>query len=152
MKIIIDTTICQRLNDLGLDFTSYLEHKEPLLHDIPHFVMQLESLWKIGEQFVGKTIPAAKYNYLILDEAVSIRKQFFSDTMAKVRKECFSTFKHLLSTTPRIYILDSDLDQACIDFFCQFRPKRDFKIIHNTSLPEERMAKVLSIDNFFHTM
>jgi len=24
-----DTTICQRLNNLGLDFNSYLEHKEP---------------------------------------------------------------------------------------------------------------------------
>jgi len=147
-----DTTICQRLNNSGLDFTSYFKHKEPLLHDIPCLVIQLESLWKIGEQFVGKTIPVAKYDYLILDEAVTIRKQFFSETMAKVRKECFSAFKHLLSTMPRIYILDSDLDQACINFFCQFRPKRDFKIIHNTSLPEERTAQVLSIDNFFHTM
>jgi len=30
-----DTTICQRLNDAGLDFNSYLDYKEPLLHDIP---------------------------------------------------------------------------------------------------------------------
>jgi len=41
-----------------------------------------------------------KYDYLILDEAVSICKQFFSETIAKVRKECFSAFKHLISTMP----------------------------------------------------
>ena len=111
-------------------FTSYLDIKasEVPYHD--RLIIQVESLWKLGDEI-------NTFDLLVLDELESIRKQLSSfKTMKQNSHICIGIFERLVKETPIVIGADAFLKEQSIKILNYF--KRRIKIIRNTWLGEAR--------------
>ena len=106
-------------NDLN-DFYLYSEIKERQINK-NKLIIQVESLHRVTRN----------YHVLILDEIMSIIKQFYSKTMTKV-KEVDAKLLTLIRNSTQIVAMDATVNRYVVDFFSLCMPHFKSALIINT--------------------
>jgi hypothetical protein len=66
---------------------------------------------------ISKIDPAAKYDYLIIDESEQVLSHFLSQTMADKRKQAMAVLRRLTENAKHVVALDADLGWTSFRFF-----------------------------------
>nr|AVI09401.1 UL9 [Human betaherpesvirus 6B] len=102
------------------DFELYCDITERQINN-RKVIVQIESLHRLTEN----------YDVLILDEIMSIIKQFYSKTMTKT-KEVDCKFLSLIKNSSHVIAMDATLTRHVVEFFAAFKPDTQIALIRNT--------------------
>lgn len=121
-------------------FHSYLEHVGPLSH-LPYLIVQVESLWRIAEDFIP-------YDLVIMDESESILSQLHSIvTNGAHLIDNHAVLERVVRTADRVVMTDAFLTDRTAQFARALRPLATMKYLENTYQPYERTATLLVAGN-----
>lgn len=114
-------------------FHSYLDHVGPLSH-LPYLIVQVESLWRIADDF-------EPYDLVIMDESESLLAQLHSLlTHGDHLIDNHTMMEMVVRTANRIVLTDAFLSDRSVQFARALRPVATLSYLENTFQPYHRTA------------
>lgn len=129
------------LGHLGLTDYRALANKDYagfFAEDRQHWlVVQMESLYRMGQSFRRASRALPELDLLVLDEYLSLCKQLLSQTMNHRHRGCWEVLTALIRRAKRVIVLDADFvpQDVPYEYLRAHRPVLGFRTLHNLHLP-----------------
>ena len=119
-------------NDLqDYDFKLYNKLKTHEYTTTDRIIIQLESLWKIGNQ---------QFDLIVIDEIESVLKQLTSKITNKNIVKTYETFNYIINNCKTIITADAFLSNNSVEIINKIKPNCLSNVIVNTFNPYKRVA------------
>jgi len=119
-------------NDLqDYDFKIYNKLKKHEYTTTDRIIIQLESLWKIGNQ---------QFDLIVIDEIESVLKQLTSKITNKNIVKTYETFNYIINNCNTIITADAFLNNNSVEIINKIKPSCLSNVIVNTFNPYKRVA------------
>ncbi len=119
-------------NDLqDYDFKLYNKLKKHEYTTTDRIIIQLESLWKIGNQ---------QFDLIVIDEIESVLKQLTSKITNKNIVKTYETFNYIINNCKTIITADAFLSNNSVEIINKIKPSCLSNVIVNSYNPYKRVA------------
>lgn len=100
-------------------------------------VVQMESLYRMGQSYKRVKLPLPELDLLVLDEYLSLCKQLLSQTMNHRHRGVWEVLTALIRRAKRVVVLDADFvpEDVPYEYLREHRPALGFRVLHNLHLP-----------------